>query len=282
MGMIGIGRNAVRPEEDVPILQWANGKNEARAAGNGGTSGRFAPTIGWYTERGRFGEFDEFAERHRVPRIEMRHPRQGGGAQIVPHWFLGETVRFYPVTRGPVAATVAASVSPRFLAETIAAGIGVRWGRGAGERSRLAVRGFVALADTVGWVIYPRLVQVSVRSIMTDRLLAALIDHVRVCAIADGLVDRAKHPEPVDLHELALPLGPGAEEEWGRGETAIVTPLTSQHPQDVDLPYLRSLWRPEEVHRHALEAWAGIQAWAAGYYGAQGNGADHAGEEEPV
>ncbi len=83
---------------------------------------------------------------------------------------------------------------------------------------------------------------------MTDELLAALVDHVRVCQIADTLVvDRAKHPYVIHCYELALPLGPGQEEFWGKCETTTVMPITSLHPETIDLPYLRTLWRPDLV-----------------------------------
>ena len=76
---------------------------------------------------------------------------------------------------------------------------------------------------------YVRLVQLSCRSRMTDVLLGALLDHGRVCEAADSLVDRTKHPEVVTYHEIALPLGPAEEEEWGKGDTATVVPFRSTH-----------------------------------------------------
>ena len=283
--MATIGRNAVRQVTDAVTIQWANGKNEARRS----PGGRFASHVGFFAEAGRDEAFDAFATSHGLGRIEMRHPRPGAAAQIVRHWDLGERVRFYPLTRGPVTTTVAASVSPRFIAETIAAGIGIRWGRGEGERSRLAVRGFVQVAVGDAWALYPHLAQLSVRSRMTDKLLAALVDHVRVCEIADTLVDRTKHPDVIACYELALPLGAGEEEEWGKGETATVAPMVSLHPQEVDLPYLRTLWRPDEVAARAEALWEDVVAWAAAFYGAGltdpvdgvgGNG-DHGAEGTP-
>jgi len=285
--MGGIGRNAVRPVTDAVTIQWANGKNEARRPAG---AGRFASHVGFFAEVGRDEAFDAFAASHGLGQLEMRHPRQNAAAQIVRHWDLGERARFYPLTRGPVAPTVAASVSPRFIAETIAAGIGVRWGRGAGERSRLAVRGFVQVAVGDAWALYPGMAQLSVRSRMTDKLLAALVDHVRVCEIADTLVDRVKHPDVIACYELALPLGAGAEEEWGKGETATVAPLVSLHPQEVDLPYLRAIWRPDEVAARAEAAWEDVVAWAAAFYGAGltdpvdgvgGDNGDHGAEGTP-
>ena len=250
-----IGRNKVRLVQDAMTIQWANGKNEARLTPG---QGRFVSHVGFYAEVGRDHEFDAAMEAAAISQMEIRHPRQGGPAQVVRHWNLGEQVRIFPVTSGPVAPNVAASLSQRNHAATVEAGIGIRWGRGEGERSKLAIRGYLQ----VGGSPYPRPVQLSVRSRMTDELLAALIDHVRICEIADSLIDRSKHPDVVQLYELALPLGAGKEEQWGKGETTTVFPLESLHPQSVDLPYLRGLWRPEQIVEMALRDWPDIQAWA--------------------
>ncbi|NWG22775.1 MAG: hypothetical protein HXY39_20920 [Chloroflexi bacterium] len=275
---MAIGRNKIRQLADAMTIQWANGKNEARLTPG---SGRFVSHVGWYAEVGRDDEFDTFMQRASVPQMEIRHPRQGAPAQIVRHWNLGERLRLFPVTSGPVAATVAASLAQRNIGATIEAGIGMRWGRGEGERSKMAIRGYLQLAhgDTGSeWLLYPRVVQISVRSRMTDELLAALIDHVRVCEVADTLVDRAKHPDVIQCYELALPLGPGKEEQWGKGETTTVLPLASQHPERIDLAYLRGIWRPDHVVDLALHDWPDIQAWAqefnaGGYTEGAGSGA---------
>lgn len=250
-----IGRNRVRMVQDAMTVQWANGKNEGRVTPG---QGRFVSHVGFYAEVGKDHEFDSAMEAAEISQMEIRHPRPGGPAQVVRHWNLGEQVRIFPITSGPVAPTVAASLSQRNVAATVEAGIGIRWGRAEGERSKLAIRGYLMVGSTV----YPRAVQISVRSRMTDELLAALIDHVRVCELADSLVDRSKHPDVVQLYELALPLGAGKEEQWGKGETTTVFPLASLHPQQVDLPYLRGLWRPEQVVEMALRDWPDVQAWA--------------------
>ncbi|HWQ14691.1 MAG TPA: hypothetical protein VNL77_17975 [Roseiflexaceae bacterium] len=261
---MSIGRNRVRMVQDAMTIQWANGKNEGRLTPG---AGRFVSHVGFYAEVGKDHEFDAAMEAAGISQMEIRHPRQGGPAQIVRHWNLGEQVRIFPITSGPVAPTVASSLSQRNIAATVEAGIGIRWGRGEGERSKLAIRGYLQIggageSKTQTPVLYPRPVQISVRSRMTDELLAALIDHVRVCEVADGLIDRAKHPDVVQLYELALPLGAGKEEQWGKGETTTVFPLASLHPQSVDLPYLRGLWRPEPVVEMALRDWPDVQAWA--------------------
>ncbi|MFQ3663670.1 MAG: hypothetical protein SNJ69_14920 [Chloroflexaceae bacterium] len=251
-----IGRNRIQTSQEVVTLQYANGKSLARTSLG---AGRFAPYIGFHVEAGRDADLDEAMRAARVAQIEIKHQRQGG-AEIVRHWGLGDQIRFYPVTSGPVASTVAGSLSGRNRQRTAEAGIGARWGQG--ERSRLAIRGYL---DTLVRVGSLRLLQLSVRSRMTDVLLAALIDHGRVCEAADSLVDRARHPEVVTYHEIALPLGPGEEQEWGKGETASVVPFRSMHPVTIDVEYLRGVWRPDSVHAAALRDWESIQLWAQEY-----------------
>ncbi|MGB9740051.1 MAG: hypothetical protein C0184_13980 [Chloroflexus aggregans] len=249
-----IGRNRVQSTSEAITLQYANGKSIARPVGGK----RFSPYIGFHIEVGRDDELDTRLRAAQIDQIEIKHQRQGG-AEIVRHWKLGETIRFYPITSGPVAQTVAGSLG-RNAHATAAAGIGIRWG--SNDRSRMAVRGHL---DLLVQMEVMRLVQLSVRSRMSDVLLAALLDHGRVCESADHLIDRTKHPDIVTFHELALPLGPGEEEEWGKGETTTVVPFKSLHPSQIDQDYIRQIWRPDAVHQAALNEWPGIQVWASEY-----------------
>jgi hypothetical protein len=248
-----IGRNKVQAVQDAATLQYANGKSVARQTLG---SGRFTPLVGFHVEVGKDAELDEAMGLAKIAQIEIKHQRTGG-AEIVRHWFLGESVRFYPVTSGPVAPTVAASLNGRMAAATSGAGIGLRWGTG--ERSKMAVRGYLDIDGA------KPLVQLSVRSRMTDVLLSALLDHGRVCEIADGLIDRTRHLAVVTYHEIALPLGPADEQEWGKGDTATVVPFKSLHPAEIAADYLRSVWRPDSVHAAAERDWESVQEWAAEY-----------------
>lgn len=274
-----IGRNRVSAVQDAVTLQYANGKTVARQTIG---TGRFVPYVGFHIEVGRDAELDEalraaaVAQRDSPQLIEIKHQRQGG-AEIVKHWGLGEMVRFYPVTSGPVAPTVAGSLAGRHAPATAEAGIGLRWGTG--ERSRMAVRGYLDVLVRIGQV---RLVQLSVRSRMTDVLLTALLDHGRVCEAADHLIDRARHPDVVTYHEIALPLGPGEEQEWGKGDTATVVPFVSLHPARVDAEYLRSVWRPDAVHTAAFRDWQSIQQWAQEYAVQTEDAQPRQAEEAPV
>jgi hypothetical protein len=251
-----IGRNKVQAVQDAATLQYANGKSVARQTLG---SGRFTPLVGFHVEAFKDEELDEAMKAAKVAQIEIKHQRQGG-AEIVRHWFLGESVRFYPITSGPIAPTVASSLNGRMARLTSEAGIGLRWG--AGERSKMAVRGYLDVLARVGYV---RLIQLSVRSRMTDVLLSALLDHGRVCEAADDLVDRSRHPAVVTYHEIALALGPADEQEWGKGDTATVVPFKSLHPAEIDAEYLRGVWRPDAVHSQAERDWEAVQVWAQDY-----------------
>lgn len=250
-----IGRNRISQIQDVITLQYANGKTMGKQVG----SARFTPYIGFHIEANRDNELDDRLRAAKIPQIEIKHQRPGG-AEIVKHWNLGEQIRLFPVTSGPVAATVAGSLAGRNAQQTAEAGIGLRWG--SGERSKMAVRAYL---ETLVKLDYMRLVQLTVRSRMTDVLLGALLEQARVCEAADTLIDRVKHPELVTFHEIALPLGTADEQEWGKNDTTTVVPFSSQHPAIVDADYLRHVWRPDTVHSAAIRDWQGIQQWAQEY-----------------
>lgn len=252
-----IPRNTPQQVQDVPVLQYASGHTEARLPG----LSRFSGHVGFHVERGKDSHFDAACVAADIAEIDIRHPRAGSQPEVKRHWSFGESVRFYPVTAGPAYTTIAGCLR---TSQTAEAGLGLAWPQG--DKSRLAVRGFILIGSE------PRLVQLSVRSTMTDALLAALLDHVRVCAVADSLIDRSKHPEPVTLHELALPLTAGAETSVGRGETSTVAPLRSAHPEQIDRDYVVSCWRSGALHQAALTAWEGILTWAAGYASGETNG----------
>lgn len=253
-----IPRNTPLPTiPDAVTLQWANGKPVSRAPGS---SARFLPFVGFHIEAGKDAELDAVARVAGLPQIEIKHQRSGG-AEVVAHWYLGEAVDLLPITAGPVASTIPASLSNGLAKRTADAGIGLRWGEG--ERSKLAVRGFVRALWEAG---YPRPVQLAVRSRMTDHLFAALLDHTRAATAADQLIDRQRYPDrQVSPAELWLPLVPGAEAEFGRGDTTTVTPLASGHPAELTADYLRTRWRSTTVIEAAIALWPLVKAWALDY-----------------
>jgi len=250
-----ITRNTPQPAApDAVALQWANGKTMARPHGG---NARFAPYVGFHIEVGKDDVIDRALHGAETGQIEIKHQRPGG-AEIVRHWAVageGDTLRFFPVTAGPVAETMTESV--RRAVEMGDAGIGVFWGQG--ERSRLAVRGYLDTLVRAGCL---RPVQLTTRSRMTDVLLACLLAHGRACTAADDLIDRARHPDVVCFHELALPLAAGEAVEWGTTDSTEVVPFACTHPATIDGAYLRTVWRPDGVHAAALRDWAGVVAWA--------------------
>jgi len=265
-----IPRNAPQTVADVPILQWASGRTEARPASGSRFAG-FAGFVGFHSEAGKDEALDTACQQGGVARIEIRHPRPSGH-QIVTHWAFGEQIRFHPITAGPPATTISGCL--RLTEATAAAGLGLAWPTG--DKSRLAVRGLILVSDT------PVLLQLSVKSTMTDYLLSALIDHIRVCETADGLIKREQHPEIVALHELALPFKAGDERSVGKGETTLITPLVSAHPAEPDKAHITNCWRSKATHEAALHAWEGVQAWAAGYGSGETNGDSHLDESAPL
>lgn len=270
---MSIPRNTPRPAvPDAVSLQWSNGKSIARPAGS---SGRFAPHVGFHVEVGKDAALDATLDELAWPKIEIKHQRPGG-AEIVQHWDLSPEIELLPLTAGPVASTVGACLANGNARETAEAGIGLHWGRG--EKSKMAVRGFVRSLWEIG---YRRPVQLGVKSRMTERLLAALLDHTRVATAADTLAREATPGRVVSPAELWLPLGPGEKAEFGRGNTATVIPLASRHPQNLMIDYLRSLWRPGDLWKAALDAWPLVQAWAKEYQ-VSGEAGEAAGDEEPA
>lgn len=248
------------PAPDCPIVQFASGHVNARSA----AGGRFNKLVGFYSEFGKCLDFDDHARAAGVAPIEIRH----AGGNVVTHWSLGEQLWFYPLTAGPPATTIAACLSSRFKSATAEAGIGLAWP--AGEKSRMAVRGYLNLAGAAV------LVQLSVSSTMTGHLLTALCDHIRVCVAADQLLaDAGKTLEVLPI-DLALVLSAGEEIAAGRGaEQAMIAPIVSAHPAEISSKYLNSIWRPKAIRAAADQEWEPTVAWALGYGSGETNGDSH-------
>src|SRR5919108_1509162 len=136
--MTSIPRNTPQSVQDVPILQWASGRTEARSA----SGGRFAGHVGFHIEAGKDDELDRALHAASIPRIEIRHPRSGAPSEIKPHWSFGDSLRLYPITAGPPATTISACLRSAATAE---AGLGLAWPQG--EKSRMAVRGLLLIGQ---------------------------------------------------------------------------------------------------------------------------------------
>src|SRR5262245_41645523 len=118
-----IPRNTPAPVQDCPILQYASGRTEARPA----AQSRFMGHVGFHIEQGKDEALDAALGALGTPRMEIRHPRQGGQSAIVPHWSLGETIRFHPITAGPTSTTIGGCLAGPNAQRTAEVGIGLAW-----------------------------------------------------------------------------------------------------------------------------------------------------------
>jgi hypothetical protein len=211
--------------------------------------------VGLYSERGKHADFDEACQAAKLSRIEIRHT--GGGTSI--NWSFGETMRVYPLTTGSKIKSVFELKTPGRALANAQAGVGARWttdfdGKPA---SQAATRCLVPELLDVG---FTGVAQLQLKSTMSDHLLKALTDHLRI-----GHAAVAELGQAVTLAELALPLGPGPDVTVGKGDQqATLTPLAAMHPEAVTREYLESIYRPDN---RALfeELWPAVLAWAEEY-----------------
>jgi hypothetical protein len=102
--------------------------------------------------------------------------------------------------------------------------------------------------------------QLQLKSTMSDRLLAALADHLRIGHAAVAELGKA-----VTLAELELLLGAGPEVTVGKGDKqATLTPLVALHPKTVTREYLGTIYRPD-IRPLFEELWPSVLAWAEEY-----------------
>lgn len=260
-------------EFDVPIVQYASGRIEARTPG----TQRFANHVGFHSECGLDDALDEAMAAVGFARIEIRHPRDGNDPEIRLHWDLGQKFGLWPLCAGPTADTATKSSMRPYAERTANAGIGLRWEN---NKSKLAVRGYLFQLVRKGYV-FP--VQFTVRSRMTDRLLDALHDHLGVCEQADRLVNREEllardldektrahvrqqgQTRNFAFYDLLIPLKVGPEEGFGRTIRTNVSPLMSAHPDELTAEYIRRIWRPACIVEAVGRDWETTVAWAHAY-----------------
>ncbi|HEX6292973.1 MAG TPA: hypothetical protein VFZ66_27570 [Herpetosiphonaceae bacterium] len=272
-GLPGRAQIVPQPPAAYP-LQYSNGNTLIKRPGDA----RFTKgPVGFHCEAGgRNPAFDRFARKYALPTLEVKHERQGG-SEIKPHWDLGETISFIPLTRGPVAPTVSASkATPHLLAQTAEAGIGLVWPDSPRTqpghprsikpaKSKLAVRGYLVLRVQDELRVFPQVVQLTTTGRMTDKLMAALRLHALVAEAADLHWNRPPD-DPVGCYELRLPLRVGPEEEWqgGQGGQSTVCPFVADHPQvDLLLAAGKLLHEDEISKRQALLKQAVTPAYLA-------------------
>jgi hypothetical protein len=96
---------------------------------------------------------------------------------------------------------------------------------------------------------------------MSDHLLAALVDHVRVCHAA-----AMELGTPVFAAELHLPLGPGGEVTAGKkGQQMTLVPFVSQHPKTITRQYVEQTYHPGGVAKVVGQVWESVVSWATEY-----------------
>jgi hypothetical protein len=238
-----------RPTADGhPILQWHNGKTTARHAGKP----RFAEGfVGFTVEAGRWEAFDRTAVELAVPKVEIKH-RRPGTFEVKEHWSLGDEMSVYPLTAGPVRATMTiAARTPQDSARR--AGIVARWD---GDKTRLA---FWVL-PVFGGLVHQAPLILTARSRMTDYLYGALLDHcTRVCDAVEAHLGQSASIMPWDI---ALPLIPDEQREFGKGEQTTVTPLASGHGPSISAEDVQALMLPDGWSDFAAGLAEEAQAWA--------------------
>lgn len=227
-----------------PLLQWANGKTEARSP-----SKRWEPLVGWHTEQGLDPKLDDHCRELAVQILEIKH-RRPGGFEVKPHWYFGEDVRLAPLTPGPIADTMggAARISQRTAEE---AAMVAHWPRDQGSYLSL-----LALVEA-GGELYAEPMRLLATSTLTDHLYAALVDHLRVCIAADAIVGQQVQP-----WWLLLPLAAGEELDAGRGDTTTITPMRSTHAQAIDRAVLNMIKLPSDWRPYADGLLDAAHAWA--------------------
>jgi hypothetical protein len=227
-------------------LQWANGRTEYQ-----GERGRFVSLVGFHVEIGKSEAFDAIAEDAGLTRITIRHPREGAPPALVAHWYLGEAVRVYPLTYGPLATDIggATRIADRMADE---AGIVASWI----DRSYL---GLLVLVETSAGVC-PEPMVLSAKSRLTPHLYDALLAHLRMCEAADGVAGCE-----VPCAWIGLPLVSGDEFPAGSKETTNLVPMRADYdaaPATIDAAYLKQISLPRELRNSAQALTETALAWA--------------------
>jgi hypothetical protein len=241
------GRNkAVVIAAERTALQWANGRTEYRQP-----NGRFGPLVGFHVEVGKCAAFDALAEEAELARITIRHPREGGAPALVEHWHLGEAVRVYPLTYGPLATAMAGATK---IADRMAdeAGIVASWV----EKSYL---GLLVLVETAAGIC-PEPMVLSVKSRQTPHLYGALLAHLAMCESADAVAG-----VEVPCAWIGLPLVAGEEFAAGTDKTTNITPVRANYddaPAEIDAAYLSTISLPKELRGFARDSTVTALTWA--------------------
>jgi hypothetical protein len=203
---------------------------------------------------------------------EVNHNRKNGGKEVREHWFLGETVALFPLTTGPKVKPSKPGLEGKVLgvmAKSFAIhakdGLRVRWQPGRGSEFSLLVYEMTLASNG-----YPLPLVLSAKKQMTEYLFAALIRHIDVCEVADGLASSKSGSEVLPF-EMAWHIGcADCDVAFGRTQTATVYPLVCAHPTGsaVDRDYLRGCFLPRKewggvIRSRVADDFADAQRWAA-------------------
>jgi hypothetical protein len=264
---MGIGR-IDNVQTDYPAIGWGNGLMRARKS----EKARFSEYVGFFVTAGEDHNLDKAMEEAGYSTIEAQHPRQGADPIVKRHWDLGENLDFLPVTMGTPATATSALL--RMKDKAAQAGVGIRWPQG--ERALVGIIGYIKPLAERG---YMQPFKIGARSLMVDYVLKALADHTRVCQFADSIVDRSKHPDPVELYEIVWRLGPGEQTAFGKESTSLVVPIVSMHPAQPDAEYIKTHYlTSEEIKTKAEADFPAIQQWANGFNNGTESSAEGANE----
>lgn len=235
---------------DRTPLQWASGREEYKQAGGR----RFEGYVGWHIEQGKNPAFDAFATAQGVAEITIRHPRDNGVPVLAQHWHLGDAVRVFPITFGPLATTMrgAVTMSDRMARQ---AGIVAVWGD-----DGPSYLSFLALLE-VGGAVFPEPLVITEKGTMTDHLYAALVVHLRMCEQADAVAGIE-----VPCAWIALPLLAGDEYPAGGGDkVTMVTKMDAVYagvPDTINAAYLATISLPKDLRPMARDLCTQSLPWA--------------------
>lgn len=248
---MGIGRIETTKIGEYISLSWANGIVKVRS----NEKARFQDHVGWFTAVGQNNDFDKAMEAAGFHIIEIQH-----SDAIKKHWNIGEELHFLPITMGTPSTSVFALM--RASEKAAEAGVGVRWPKD--DSSKVGIVGYIKeLADNGVYIA----VKVGAHSRMCEYLLRAIADHSRCCQFADSIIDRSKHPDPVELYEIVLTLTSGDQTVFGKGNaTSLVVPIISGHPQELTKDHIIQHYiTSEEIKSKAIAEFTNIQQWAKSF-----------------
>lgn len=234
----------IKPSEQPdkrPVASWSSGKELV------GTDRMFR---GWFLDVGLDDQLDEACTAVGWDTGAMQH--MDGETRV--HWLIPSPTPLFVLIEGVPFTSMRALVK----SDVSYSGLKAHWPQGG--RSVLA---FQALHPDLLGANYLEPIPFSVKSTMTDDLLAALLRHNAVLDACEAAATARGKPRTFEFWEVALPLTAGSKVQRGKDLQSPVSPIVAAHPQQPDLPYLRSLLAPKIVADIVASDWSRITTWAA-------------------